>query len=613
MCGIVGWVDFERDLRLHRVDVQAMTDTMACRGPDSQGVWLSAQAGVGHRRLAVIDLAGGAQPMTAWRPGSTDEVVLTYSGEVYNFQELRAELTGRGHHFTTRSDTEVVLRAYLEWGRACVVRLVGMFAFAVWDAERAELLLARDRLGVKPLYYHAYQGGVLFGSEPKALLANPLFDPVLDGEGITDLFAMFGSHTPGHGVLRGLSEVRPGFTVLVDTAGAHPQRYWQLESHPHVEDEATTVRTVRDLLADVVTGQLISDVPLCALVSGGIDSSAVAALAAQALSQSGGSRRGGDKLHTFAVDFAGSETDFVADVDRPERDAPYVQALAEHVGTVHTDIVLAAPDLLDVQRRATAARDLPALGDLDASLSLLFHAIQGRSTVALSGESADEVFGGYAWFHDPAALARPGFPWSMDDTGLGNVLDPSLKAHLRPASYVRDRYAEALAEVPRLPGETGAAARLREVSYLALTRFLPVLLDRKDRMSMAVGLEVRVPFCDHRLVEYAWNLPWELKALGGQPKGVLRAAVADLLPPSLMRRPKSMYPAAPDPHYDFAVRAAARALLAPGSLVGPLLDAERVLDLADGTSRRPPWMQRLALAYLVQIEHWMHTYQVRLA
>lgn len=611
MCGITGWVDFRRDLCEHRAELQAMTDTMACRGPDAQGVWLSPRAGVGHRRLAVIDLNGGAQPMTAVRPGSEHEVVLTFSGEVYNFRELRSELRGLGHRFTTRSDTEVVLRSYLEWGRACVARFVGMFAFAVWDAERGELLLARDRLGVKPLYFHDYPGGALFGSEPKALLANPLFDPALDDGGIAELFAMFGSHTPGHGVLRGLQEVRPGFTVLVDAGGAHHQRYWQLESHPHTDDEAATVRTVRDLLADTVTGQLVSDVPLCALVSGGIDSSAVAALATQALCL--GEAGDGVKLHTFAVDFVGSAADFVADANRPERDAPHVRTLVEHLGTVHADIVLQTPDLLDIQRRATAARDLPALGDLDASLYQLFAAIQGRSTVALSGESADEVFGGYAWFHDPAAIGRAGFPWSMDDTGFGNVLDPAVKARLRPEQYVRDRYAEALAEVPRLPGETGAAARMREVSYLALTRFLPVLLDRKDRMSMALGLEVRVPFCDHRLVEYAWNLPWELKNLGGESKGVLRAAVADLLPPSLLHRPKSMYPAVPDPNYDTTVRAQARALLTSGSLVGPLLDAARVSDLADGASRRPPWLQRLALAYLVQIEHWMQTYRIRLA
>lgn len=607
MCGIAGWVDFRRDLREHADDVAAMGAAMACRGPDAEGMWLSPDAAIAHRRLAIIDLSGGTQPMTA-RGERGEPIVLSYAGEVYNFRELRAELTGHGHRFGTRSDTEVVLRAYQQWGTACVERFTGMFGFAVWDAGRRELLLARDHLGVKPLYFHAYDGGVLFGSEPKALLANPLFDPVLDDEGITELFAMFGTSTPGHGVLRGLAEVRPGHTVRIGVDGVHRRRYWQLASHEHPHNPEQTVTAVRDLLADTVTGQLVADVPLCALVSGGIDSSAVAVLATQALA-----RQGGDKLHTFSVDFAGSAESFVADANRPDRDAPHAAALVDAIGSVHTDIVLDTPDLLDIQRRATAARDLPSLGDLDASLYLLFQAIQGRSTVALSGESADEVFGGYAWFHDPVAIARDGFPWAMDDAGFSNVLADGVKERLRPVDYVRARYAEALAEVPRLAGETGEAARRREVNYLALTRFLPVLLDRKDRMSMAVGLEVRVPFCDHKLVEYAWNIPWELKCPGGTPKGVLRRSVAGLLPGSLVNRRKSMYPAAPDPHYDTAVRSQALSLLEHDSAIRPLLDQQRVIDLIQGTSRRPPWMQRMALAYLFQIEHWMRTYRVRLA
>jgi asparagine synthase (glutamine-hydrolysing) len=608
MCGIAGWLDLRRDLRSEGATARAMATTLACRGPDAEGVWTDEHAAIVHRRLAVIDLAGGAQPMTARRPGGTGEVVLTFSGEVYNYRALRAELADHGHRFTTRSDTEVVLAAYLRWGERCVERFTGMFAFAVWDADRRELLLARDHLGVKPLYLHTYPGGVLFGSEPKALLANPLFPAVLDDEGIVELFAMFGTRTPGRAVLRGLEEVRPGTTVVIGERGRRERRYWELAATEHTDDDATTVDTVRELLGDVVAGQLVADVPLCTLVSGGVDSSAVAALAARALAASGG-----DKLQTFAVDFAGSAQDFVADANRPERDAPYVEALVRHIGAQHTDVVLQTPDLLDVQRRATAARDLPSLGDLDASLYLLFRAVQGRSTVALSGEAADEVFGGYAWFHDAAALARDGFPWSLDDAGFAGVLSAELTGRLRPAEHVRGRYADALAEVPRLPGETGAAARLREVSHLALTRFLPVLLDRKDRMSMAAGLEVRVPFCDHRLVQYAWNLPWRQKALGGEPKGVLRAAVTGLLPPVLVHRPKTMYPATPDPGYDRAVRAQARDLLRPGSRVGPLLEPARVLALVEGTSRRPPWMQRLALAYLGQIEHWMRAYDVRLA
>ena len=595
MCGVTGWIDWNRDLREERAVLAAMTATLACRGPDDEGVVLAGHAAIGHRRLAVIDVTGGRQPMC------DRGIALTYSGEVYNFRELRGELEGYGWHFGTRSDTEVVLRAYQQWGTDCVRRFNGMFAFAVWDEPERRLLLARDRLGVKPLYYHPYDGGLLFGSEPKALLANPLFEAVLDEEGLAELFAMFGSHTPGHGVLRGLHEVRPGWTVVADEGGVRAAPYWRLASVPHVDDVPTTVATVREILADTVRRQLVSDVPLCALVSGGIDSSVVAALAADS-----------GPLTTFAVEFAGQDGHFVGDENRPELDAPYVRALVEHLGCQHTDVRLSTPDLLGAQDRATRARDLPSLGDLDASLLLLFEAIADRSTVALSGESADEVFGGYAWFHDPAALARPAFPWSAGDGGLANLLAPDLRARIRPEEYVGDRYGEALAEVPRLDGETGSARRMREVDYLALTRFLPVLLDRKDRMSMAVGLEVRVPFCDHRLVEYAWNVPWELKCLGGRPKGLLREALADRLPPALVHRPKSMFPVAVDPAYDDVLDTRVRALLGDGSAVGPLLDAERVTGFLAGAVPVPPWMRRLALAFLVQVDGWLRDYKVRM-
>jgi asparagine synthase (glutamine-hydrolysing) len=605
VCGITGRVDWAADLTEDPA-LDAMTDALACRGPDARGTWRSARAAIGHRRLAVIDLAGGAQPMIAHR--GDHPVVLTYSGEVYNYRELRAELRQRGHRFDTRSDTEVVLRAYLEWGPSFVERLNGMFGFALWDEGRQELLLVRDRLGVKPLYYHDTGSGVVFGSEPKSLLASGQLAAEVDGPGLVRLFALFGTATPGETPLRGLREVRPGWLVRVTRAGVRPTRYWTLTSAPHPDDAASTARHVRDLLADTVQRQLTADVPLCALVSGGLDSSAIAALAAIGLDRAG---RG--KLATYAVDFRGSADDFEADVARPSRDAPHVHALVDHIGSRHTDVVLDTPDLLAVQDTATRARDLPSLGDLDASLHLLFQAVAGRSTVALSGESADEVFGGYWWFHDQNARRRAGFPWMLDDLGFAAVLAPEVKAAIRPAEQVRDSYADALAEVPRLAGETGEEARMRELVHLGLTRFLPVLLDRKDRMSMAVGLEVRVPFCDHRLVEYLWNVPWRLKAAGGTPKAVLRAAVADLLPPELAQRPKSQYPATPDPGYDRKVRDRARELVRGDSAVRPLLDPERVLALADGTSRRPPWLQRLGLAYLIQIDSWLRAYRVRVA
>jgi asparagine synthase (glutamine-hydrolysing) len=400
VCGITGWVDFGRDLRAERPVIEAMTATMVNRGPDAGGVWCSVHAAIGHRRLSVIDLEGGEQPMLAALRRSNndeagaedqaeDEVVLTFSGEVYNFTELRSKLTSLGHQFRTRSDTEVVLCAYLQWGADCVTRLNGMFAFAIWDERRQELLLARDRLGVKPLYYAPLPDGVLFGSEPKAILAHPGFRAEIDAEGLAELFAQAGTGTPGHGVYRGLAQVRPGTIVQVGRFGLKTSTYWTLEAREHTDDLAATASNVRELLADIVHRQTVADVPLCSLLSGGLDSSVVSALAADSLM-----RRDRTKLATFSVDFAGSADAFTPDQLRPSHDEPFARAAAEHIGSRHGTVLLTADDLVEAQWAPLTAHDRPTMGDMWVSMYLLSQEIRQQSTVALSGESADEVFGG---------------------------------------------------------------------------------------------------------------------------------------------------------------------------------------------------------------------------
>jgi asparagine synthase (glutamine-hydrolysing) len=384
VCGITGWVDFSRDLRPERAVIEAMTSTMVNRGPDAGGVWCSTHAAIGHRRLSVIDLEGGDQPMRAALPGSAkakanaededeneNEVVLTFSGEVYNFTELRTELTARGHQFRTRSDTEVVLHAYLQWGADCVTRLNGMFAFGIWDGRRQELLLARDRLGVKPLYYAPLPDGVLFGSEPKAILANPGFHPEIDAEGLAELFAQAGTATPGRSVYRGLSQVRPGTIVQVGRFGLKTSTYWTLEARDHTDDLAATAENVRDLLADIVHRQTVADVPLCSLLSGGLDSSVVSALAADSLM-----RRDRTKLATFSVDFAGSADAFTPDQLRPSHDEPFARAAAEHIGSRHGTVMLTADDLVEAQWAPLTAHDRPAMGDMWVSMYLLSQEIR---------------------------------------------------------------------------------------------------------------------------------------------------------------------------------------------------------------------------------------------
>ncbi|MEN8656121.1 asparagine synthase (glutamine-hydrolyzing) [Streptomyces sp. 21So2-11] len=604
MCGIAGWIDFSRDLTLERQTVEAMTGSLYRRGPDSEGVWLAPHVALGHRRLAIVDLEGGKQPMVALRRSPEGPVVLTYSGEVYNFRELRAQLIARGHHFETVSDTEVVLHAYLEWGAAFVDHLTGMFALAIWDAGREELLLVRDRLGVKPLYYHVYGGGLLFGSEPKAILANPLFTARTSEDKLPILFNPRLS-MPGETPFTDLRQVQPGHLVRFARSGAHETPYWRLVSREHHDDAATTVARVREILEDVVRHQLVADVELCCLLSGGLDSSVITALAAAHHPR---------RLRSFSVDFEGAEDDFRATALRPERDTPFALSAAAHLRVDHTAITLDPEALSTVVPEILLARDLPSLGQFDSSMYLLFQAIRERSTVALSGEAADEVFGGYPWFFDHATVWGDTFPWLGNSPRLTDCLAPDARARIRPDDDERDRYATLRARVPRLTGESGRQARMREVLYLSLQGPLVYLLDRKDRMSMAVGLEVRVPFCDHKLLEYVWNVPWKMKMADGREKSLLRAAAADLLPGEVLRRRKSAYPATFSPAHAKSVRAALDAVLDDrDSPLSGLLDIPKVRELAASQGEMMTMADNLHLLLpLIEVDRWMRSYNVSL-
>jgi asparagine synthase (glutamine-hydrolysing) len=606
MCGITGWVSFTRDLRSEAATLEAMTETMACRGPDDRGTWIEGPAALGHRRLAIIDLPGGRQPMTAATPHGT--VAIVYSGEAYNFTELRRELTGRGHRFTTDSDTEVVLRGYLQWGDAVAERLNGMYAFAVWDGRADKLVMIRDRMGIKPFYYHPTADGVLFGSEPKAILANPLARRRVRLDGLRELFSMI--KTPGHAVWDGMHEVEPGTVVTVDRSGVHHRAYWELDTRPHTDDRDATIARVRSLLDDIVRRQLVADVPRCTLLSGGLDSSAMTALAARQLAEHG------EKVRSFAVDFAGQAENFVADELRGTPDAPFVHDVARTAGTDHQDIVLDAQALAEPEVRAKMirARDLPAgFGDLDTSLYLLFRAIREHSTVALSGESADEVFGGYLQFFDEEARSADSFPWLVrfgrhfgDDA---DVLRPDLAKALDLTAYVADGYRTAVAGIRRLDGESDFEYRMRRICHLHLTRFVRILLDRKDRVSMAVGLEVRVPFCDHRLVEYVYNTPWALKSFDGREKSLLREATADLLPKSVYDRAKSPYPSTQDPKYAAALQDQVRDLLArPGHPVFDIVEPERLRQAAHRDTPLNTQAARRGLERALDLAQWFDLY-----
>lgn len=613
MCGICGFCDFSRDngTPAWRETGRQMGETLNHRGPDGKGLWQGADCVLVHRRLSVMDPSRGRQPMTKTVDGR--EYVLVYNGELYNAPALRRELEGEGWSFETSCDTEVLLCALISWGEETAQRLEGIFAFAFWDAARRRLLCCRDRFGVKPFFYAWQDGAFVFASELKALFEYPGLTPRLGQDGLREVLGIAPARTAGVGVFEGVEELLPATWMSITPGQVETRRYWQLVSRPHQDDYETTVERVRELLTGAIRRQLASDVPLCTFLSGGLDSSVITAVAARTYDEDGR-----PPLETYSFDYVGNEKFFHTSAFQPDADAPYVQKMAAAFHTRHRILTCDIPSLANLLEEAMAARDLPGMADVDSSLLYFCRQVAKDHVVALSGECADEVFGGYPWFEREDMLSADTFPWCPDLAPRREVFDRGLWSSLQVEDYVQARYRQSLDACPRLEGEHPGEARRREVGWLSLNWFMARLLERKDRMSMASGLEVRVPFCDHHLVEYVWNIPWRMKAMNGQRKQVLRDAAAGLLPEEVRTRPKSPYPKTHDPLYEQLVRAKLAAVLEDSnSPIRPLVDAAALragLMASAGDYGRPWFGQLMAgpqmLAYLVQLNAWMEKFHL---
>ncbi|MGE5581787.1 MAG: asparagine synthase (glutamine-hydrolyzing) [Bacillota bacterium] len=610
MCGITGWINWEVDLTSQKMILEKMTEQLTPRGPDEAGFYLSEHAVFGHRRLIVVDPDGGKQPMQ--RKLGERFLTLVYNGELYNTEEIRQELIRAGHFFHSYSDTEVVLVSYLEWGPACLERFNGIFAFGIWDQSEQKLILARDRMGVKPLFYTEKGSSLLFASEIKSLLANPMVLPVVDREGLAEIFGLGPARTPGTGIFKGIAELRPGCWLQYDRKGIRIERYWELRSNQHNDDLDTTTAKVRFLIEDAIQRQLVSDVPVCTFLSGGLDSSIITAVAAGVYRKASKS-----PLQTYSVDYIDNDKYFQASDFQPNSDNHWAEQMAGFLKTAHHWVNIDTPRLAESLKEAVIAKDLPGMADVDSSLYLFCREIKKGATVALSGECADEVFGGYPWFHRPETIESRTFPWSLSTELRNRILRTEIREKLDLDEYIRFRYREALLEVPRWPGDDPSEARRRELFYLNINWFMALLLERKDRMSMASGLEVRVPFCDHRLVEYVWNIPWRMKNWNQREKGILRRAAQGLLPEEVINRKKSPYPKTHHPIYLKAVRQELTAILPDRNApLRALIDVESVKEMVreDLVLQRPWFGQLMTLpqlyAYLIQINHWLREYKV---
>ena len=612
MCGIVGFTNYDGNMRNEEAGrvLSNMNNTLSKRGPDENGIYIKEDICIAHRRLIVIDPEGGKQPMICRYLGNT--YVITYNGQIYNTKELRKTLEDSGFTFEGHCDTEVLLKAFIYYGYNVVNHLNGIFAFAIWNEGKKELFLARDHFGVKPLFYSIKDNQLIFASEIKALFEYPSIYPKIDEQGIAELFGIGPAHTPGVGVFKGIEELKTANYLVFNRSGMRIKEYWKLKSRMHTDDFATTCSTVKELLTDAIERQLVSDVPLCTFLSGGLDSSIITLYSANYCR-----KHDLPMINTYSVDYVDNDKNFQKTDFQPNSDSDYINLITNKLGTKHHTIYLDTPELADSLKEAMIARDLPGMADVDSSLLLFCKEVKKEATVSIMGECADEIFGGYPWFFRKDALSSGTFPWSINISGRQHLLNPELQEKIDLKEYIDYRYNESLNEVELLNVDSKETKEKRKITYLTMNWFMQTLLSRTDRMGMYNGFELRVPFCDYRLAEYVWNIPWEIKALHGREKGLLRYIMKDELPKEIVDRKKSPYPKTWNPTYLKKVKGMLTEIMQnPESPITSLLNKDDVLEIlnTDGKSFSRPWFGQLMtgpqlMAYLCQVNMWLETYK----
>ena len=611
MCGIAGWVNFSESLKSNSKIIKKMTETLEKRGPDSEGIYESENVLLGHRRLIVVDPEGGEQPMIKIINGS--KYVLVYNGELYNTEELRKSLLEEGYFFDSYSDTEVLLMSYIAWGVNCIKKFNGIFAFAIYDEEKERVFLARDQMGVKPLFYSINNKNIIFASEIKAILANPMVNAQIDREGITELFALGPAVAPGKAIYKNILEIAPANCLLISKENIKVWEYWKVTLEENKETVEEAAEHVRLLLFDAIKRQLVGDVPICTFLSGGLDSSAISAIAAEEF------RNRGKILNTYSIDYKDNEKYFKSSLFQPTSDKYWAFRVAEFIKSNHKNVVLNHKDLVLALKESTLARDLPGMADVDSSLLLFCKEIRKNFVVSLSGECADEIFGGYPWYTNEEMLNAKTFPWSRAVGMRKSILNEKIKK-FNIEECAEYEYLKTLKEVPHFENEDKKNYRMKEMFYLNLKWFMVNLLNRKDRCSMYNSLEVRVPFADIRIVEYAFNLPAEIKLLHGREKGILRKALEGVLPEDVVYRKKSPYPKTYNPIYTEMVCKEMNKILSDNnSPILEIIDKKVVKEIVDteGKSYTTPWFGQLMtgpqlIAYLIQLNIWMKEYNVNI-
>lgn len=608
MCSICGMIDFENPNSLDLQILKNMNITMKHRGPDDTGFSFCSFAAFAHNRLAVMDPENGRQPMSATYQGRKYTII--YNGEVYNFKELRADFEKQGICFQTNSDTEVVLWSYIIYKDACPTYLNGIFSFAVIDEAEERVFIARDRFGVKPLFYTQVGSTLLIASEIKALLAHPDVKSLIDRQGIWQLLYLAPTTISGSGVFKNIFEFCPAECGVVTKDGLMKNKYWSVTPKDISISADEAAEETKRLLTDAVDRQLVSDVPLAVLLSGGLDSSIITSVASQH------AKGRGRTLSTYSFEYENNRQSFKSSLFQPQGDDDFARYLANYLSTHHTVLTAPTQSVSALLTQAVKARDIPGQADIDSSLLYFCHEIKKNHTVVLSGECADEIFGGYPWFYREEMLNSGFFPWVHNATVRAGLLNSEFADPENGLAYAKDLYAKSVASAPLTGEETPDMKTARIATHLSVNWFMASLLERKDRMSMYSGLEVRVPFADHRILEFVYNVPWSIKFEGNTEKAHLRRAMGSYLPDKILHRKKSPYPKTHDPVYEQQVVSLLMKRLSGGGILSQYLDVARFEDLF--RSENTTWFGQLMsrpqlIAWLIQLDFWFEEYRVNLA
>ncbi|MCL1843332.1 MAG: asparagine synthase (glutamine-hydrolyzing) [Defluviitaleaceae bacterium] len=600
MSGIGGIAGYGADAPAAAQVCDEMLTALKGRGADVHGTFISQEVCVIHTGYSRLE--GGKQPLRSSLGNKA--YVLVYDGELYNKDELHKELVEKGYRFTDTSDAAIILNGYMAWGQSVAERMNGVFSLALWDGTG--LFLARDRLGLRPLFYSVGSYGLVFASTIKAVLAHPRVLPVIDAEGAAEILLIGPGRTPGSGVFKGVNELLPGECgTYTPGGGMKLHTYWRLEAATHPDDFKETVQNVRSLFVDAVKLQsTVKNTRVATLLSGGLDSSAVAALS--------------KSRESFSVDFVGNDKHFTPTAYQTESDGAYISRMVSFLSLRHKGILLGTDEIVNALPDAMKARGFPGMADVDSSFLMFLKKISKDVPIALSGEGADEIFGGYPWYQDEERLMYNGFPWAQSVDYRATFLHPELAENLSasPAEYVNSRYQKAVNAIEILSDDEPVEKRIRQMFALNIGWFLQTLSNRNDSMSAAAGLSVRVPFLDYRLVEYLFNVPWKFKNHDNREKGLLRVALKGLLPEAVLFRKKCPFPKTHNPAYLGRVKSMLEDVLKDAnSPVFSMVSRSTLAGLLNDCEK-PNWYGQLmsypqTIAYFLQINEWMKEFAVR--